>query len=166
MRRTGQLYAASVLFFLSGTAGLVYEVIWSRLLKEVFGVTAYAVAAVLATYLAGLALGAWLLGGRADRAARPLRFYGLLELGIGATALFGAVLLRWLDPLHEAAALRLAPGSPVLLVVRVLLASVVVLPPTFLMGGTLPAITRAVVAEVGTVGRDLGLLYALNTAPR
>src|SRR5215813_3723204 len=61
MNDRGRLRAISALFFASGAAGLVYEVVWSRLLKELFGVTAYAVAAVLATYLAGLALGGWLL---------------------------------------------------------------------------------------------------------
>src|SRR6266850_2662439 len=127
------------LFLVSGGTGLVYEVVWSRLLKDVFGVTAYAVAAVLAAYLAGLALGAWLLGKRADREPDPLRFYGILELGVAATALLGTLVLRVLDPLHQAAALRLSPGSPALLFLRVLLASLVVLPPTVLMGATLAA---------------------------
>src|SRR6266478_5297697 len=140
MGQTGRLRAISGLFLASGAA------------------------AVLATYLAGVALGGWLLGGRADRAPRPLRFYGLLELGIGATALIGTLVLRVLEPLHEAAALRLAPGSPALLLIRVLLASLVVLPPTFLMGATLPAMTRVFVDRIGSVGRELGLLYALNTA--
>ena len=152
------------LFLVSGGTGLVYEVVWSRLLKDVFGVTAYAVAAVLAAYLAGLALGAWLLGKRADREPDPLRFYGILELGVAATALLGTLVLRVLDPLHQAAALRLSPGSPALLFLRVLLASLVVLPPTVLMGATLPAMTRAFVDRAGNVGRELSLLYALNTA--
>src|SRR5438105_5387690 len=163
MGRAGRLGAIYGLFLVSGAAGLIYEVVWARLLKEVFGVTAYAVATVLAAYLGGLALGAWLLGSRVDRQTHPLRFYGFLELGIAATALFGALLLRFLEPLHDAAAIRLSPGSPMLLLIRVLLASLVVLPPTFLMGGTLPAVTRAVVADLRNVGRDLSLLYALNT---
>src|SRR6267154_4012212 len=104
MGRAARLRMIYGLFLVSGSAVLVYEVVWSRLLKEVFGITAYAVAAVLATYLAGLALGGWLLGGRADRQTRPLRFYGLLELGIGATALLGSALLPFLEPLHQAAA--------------------------------------------------------------
>src|SRR5438477_273644 len=163
MGRTRRLRAIYGLFLVSGAAGLIYEVVWARLLKEVFGVTAYAVATVLAAYLGGLALGAWLLGSRVDRQTHPLRFYGFLELGIAATALLGALLLRFLEPLHDAAAIRLSPGSPMLLLIRVLLASLVVLPPTFLMGGTLPAVTRAVVADLRNVGRDLSLLYALNT---
>src|SRR5580692_9844222 len=97
------------IFFLSGSAGLIYEVVWSRLLKEVFGVTSYAVAAVLATYLGGLALGAWVVGGRVDRSARPLRFYGRLEIAIGVLALLTAPLLRFFEPIDRLAATRLAP---------------------------------------------------------
>jgi len=164
MGRAARLRMIYGLFLVSGAAGLVYEVVWSRLLKDVFGVTAYAVAAVLATYLGGLALGGWLLGSRADRQPNPLRFYGILELGIGAAALLGTLLLRFLEPFHDAAAVRLAPGSPALLLIRVLLASLVVVPPTFLMGATLPAMTRAFVARAESVGRELSLLYALNTA--
>ncbi len=78
--------AACAAFFVSGAAGLVYQVIWSRLFNEVFGISAYAIAAVLATYLGGLALGSSILARRADGHPRPLRFYGQLELGIAATA--------------------------------------------------------------------------------
>ena len=156
--------AAYTAFFLSGAAGLVYQVVWSRLLNEVFGISAHAVTAVLATYLGGLALGSWLLGRVADRYDPPLRLYGFLEIGIGATALAGAWLVRALDPVHAWAAARLAPDSVALLGFRVLLASAIVLPPTFLMGATLPAMTRAFVDRVGKVGRELALLYALNTA--
>lgn len=152
------------LFFFSGVAGLVYEVVWSRLLKDVFGVTAHAVAAVLAAYLGGLALGSWLLGRAVDRRRHPLRLYGLFELGIGFSALLTAFLLPLLEPLHARAALRFAPGSAALAVVRLLLASAIVLPPTILMGGTLPAMTRAFVDRLAAVGQKLSFLYALNTA--
>ena len=67
MRKSARGSGIYLLFFLSGAAGLVYEVVWSRLLKDVFGVTAHAVAAVLATFLGGLALGSWALGRYADR---------------------------------------------------------------------------------------------------
>src|SRR5258705_2895288 len=96
------------LFLVSGGTGLVYEVVWSRLLKDVFGVTAYAVAAVLAAYLAGLALGAWLLGKRADREPDPLRVYGILELGVAPKAPFGTLGLGVLHPLHPASGLHLS----------------------------------------------------------
>lgn len=156
--------AAAAMFFVSGAIGLIYQVVWSRLFNQVFGVTTYAVTAVLTTYLGGLALGAWLLGPLADRAARPLRLYGWLELGAAVTALGGAVLLRTFDPVHVWAANHLPPDSPALLLVRMALASAVVLPPTVLMGGTLPAMTRACVDGVGKVGARLSLLYGINTA--
>jgi spermidine synthase len=155
---------ARLLFFLSGAAGLVYQVVWSRLLQEVFGVSAHAVTAVLATYLGGLALGSWLLGPIVDRHSRPLRTYGFLELGVAATALLGTVAVHGVEPLHQWIALRLAPDSAALVAVRMVLASLVVLPPTVLMGGTLPAMSRAFVARSAGVGREIAFLYALNTA--
>ena len=163
MIRSRQL-AAQAAFFLSGAAGLVYQVVWSRVLNEVFGISAHATTAVLATYLGGLALGSWALGRLADRVRRPLRLYGLLEIGVGATAVAGAWLVRAVEPAHAWAASRLAPDSAALLLLRILLASAVVLPPTFLMGATLPAMARAFVDRIGRLGRTLAFLYALNTA--
>lgn len=160
-RRT--VFLVHALFFLSGAAGLVYQVVWSRLLNEVFGVTAHAVTAVLAAFLGGLALGSWALGRASDRHQVPLRLYGWLELGVAATALAGSWLPGLLDPVHVWLASRLASSSPLLLAARSLLAAAVVLPPTFLMGGTLPAMIRALVGRIGGLGRQLSFLYALNT---
>ncbi|HZY05847.1 MAG TPA: fused MFS/spermidine synthase, partial [Anaeromyxobacteraceae bacterium] len=156
--------AILVLFFLSGAAGLVYQVVWSRLLNDVFGVSAYAVTAVLAAFLGGLALGSWALGRLADRVRSPLRLYGWLEIGIACTALAGTLAVRSFRPLDAWFANRLAPDSAWLLLVRMLLASAVILPPTLLMGGTLPAVTRAAVDRIDRLGRELSLLYGLNTA--
>jgi len=152
-----------LLFTLSGAAGLVYQVVWARLLNEIFGVTVYAVTTVLATFLGGLALGGVVLGRAGDRSANPLRFYGLLEVGIAITALIGAWIIAALEPVHIWAANRFAPSSAMLTVVRVLLACVIILPPTFLMGGTLPVITRFFVGQIRRLGKELSLLYGLNT---
>jgi spermidine synthase len=152
------------LYFVSGGAALVYQVVWSRLLHEIFGVTVHAVTAVLATFLGGLAAGGWVLGRVADRTRHPARLYGWLEIGIGASALAGTLALGPLDRAHIALASRFEPESVTLLVGRVGLAAIVILPPTFLMGGTLPAVARAIVDRMARVGRDVGTLYALNTA--
>jgi len=152
-----------LLFFLSGSAGLIYQVVWSRLFNQVFGVSVYAVATVLATYLGGLALGSFVLGKAADRSRNPIRFYALLEIGIGLTGLLGVYLTGILEPLHIAAANHFPSNSALLVIVRVLLAALVILPPTFLMGGTLPVITRGLVSGIGGLGRRLSFLYALNT---
>jgi spermidine synthase len=70
-------------FFLSGATGLVYEVLWIRMLGLVFGHTVFAVTTVLTAFMAGLGLGSWIFGRTADRQPRPLRLYGLLEIGVG-----------------------------------------------------------------------------------
>src|SRR6202795_2187797 len=72
-----------VCFFLSGAAALVYEVVWMRMLTQIFGSTAYAVATVLAAFMAGLALGSYVFGRLASRDKNLLRLYGVLEFGIG-----------------------------------------------------------------------------------
>ena len=77
-------------FFLSGAAGLVYQVIWVRLMDKVIGSAPFAVAAVLSVFMAGLALGSWRVGRVIDRQptrAALLTLYGKLELGIGLLAL-------------------------------------------------------------------------------
>jgi len=157
------VYRIYLLFFLSGAAGLVYQVVWSRLLHGVFGVTVYATTAVLATFLGGLALGAVVLGKFADRTRNPLRLFGWLEIGSGLAALAGSWAIGALEPLHVWAANRFATDAATLIVVRMLLAAAVILPPTFLMGGTLPVITRAAVVRLPQVGREFSALYALNT---
>ena len=89
-----------VVFFLSGATGLVYEVIWVRLTGLVFGNTSQAISTVLGAFMAGLALGSWKLGWRADRAENPLRMYGLLEIGIGISAALVPLVFRALDSLY------------------------------------------------------------------
>src|SRR5204862_6169368 len=90
------LYA---IFFLSGATGLVYEVIWVRLTGLVFGNTSHAISTVLGAFMAGLALGSWILGQKADQAKNPLRMYGLLEIGIGLSAALVPLAFRALDTL-------------------------------------------------------------------
>src|SRR6266851_4517563 len=82
-------HAAVISFccFLSGAAGLVCEVVLARYLALFLGHTGYAMVAVLAVFMGGLALGNLWLGGRADRIGRPLALYGWLEIGIGACGL-------------------------------------------------------------------------------
>src|SRR5690348_9504343 len=80
--------AYAFLFFLSGVTGLVYELLWVRLLYQAFGSTIQSVTTVVAAYMGGLGLGAWLLGRRADRHPRPAALYGALEIAIG---IFGLV---------------------------------------------------------------------------
>src|SRR5262245_36883632 len=152
-----------VIFFLSGATGLVYEVIWVRLTGLVFGNTSHAISVVLGAFMAGLALGSWWLGRRADRAKNVLRFYGLLEIGIGVSASLVPFAFRSLDSVYWALSpsLESIPGANGLL--RFLTSFLILIVPTFLMGGTLPVLARFFTETVGEVQRKVGLLYALNT---
>src|SRR5205809_7764435 len=98
-----------VIFFLSGATGLVYEVIWVRLTGLVFGNTSQAISTVLGAFMAGLALGSWKLGRKADHAKNTLRLYGLLEIGIGLSSALVPVVFRALDTVYWSAAPSVAP---------------------------------------------------------
>jgi spermidine synthase len=152
-----------LIFFLSGATGLVYEVIWVRLTGLVFGNTSHAISVVLGAFMAGLALGSWWLGKRADRVGSPLRFYGLLEIGIGVSASLVPLAFRSLDTVYWAfsPSLESVPGGNGLL--RFFTSFMVLIIPTFLMGGTLPVLARFFTEAVQEVQRKVGVLYALNT---
>jgi len=150
-------------FFLSGAAGLVYEVVWARSLGLVFGASHLAVSTVLAVYMAGQALGSRLLAGLADRTERPLRLYGLLELGVAASGLGFLALRSVYAPVYAALAGGAVDDGVYLTLVRILLATAAMIVPTTLMGATLPVMTRALSAGPERLSRELPLLYAVNT---
>lgn len=153
----------ALLLFGSGFCALVYQTAWLRMLRLVFGASTASSAAVLAIFMGGLGFGGLLLGRIADCRRSPLRFYGGLEAGIA----LAAALSPWLVALVQKAyvalggsgSLGLAGGS----LVRLVLSALVLGIPTFLMGGTLPALARAVEQAADTGRRRTGLLYALNT---
>src|SRR5207245_10667066 len=151
-----------VLFFLSGASSLIFETIFTRLLTYTFGNTAYAVSTVLSGFLGGLAVCAFVLGGWLDRRAPSLRFYGGLELLIGVYCLFIPSLFGWLTESYVALYYRLQLGTAGLTTLRVGLSSVLVLVPSFLMGGTLPAIARFLAARRSDFQSELARFCALK----
>jgi spermidine synthase len=151
------------LFFLSGACGLVYQIVWVRMLTHVFGTTAAAVGVVLAAFMSGLALGSWLLGKAADRNSNPLRVYAILEVGIGVAALAAHFLLSRITPIYLALYEISGHSEAALAAARFILAFGLVMIPTFLMGGTLPVLARFVVRRLAVAGADLSTLYAINT---
>src|SRR5262245_23843808 len=130
----------SFLLFTSGASGLVYEVVWSKQLANLVGSTGQANVIVIATFMAGLALGAYLFGARSDKASRPLALYGWLELAIGLYALAFPLVLSLAGRAYLAAVPALPPTLR--LFAKLLLASLTLLPPTLAMGGTVPALVR------------------------
>lgn len=162
--RFSQLFdALLLLFFLSGASGLIYEVAWFRLLSLTFGVSVYAASAVLTAYMGGLALGSLAFGRIAARSRAPLRLFALLQAGVGLYALLTPLLFAQLTSVYVWAFRLLQPGDGAFVALRVALAMLVLLPPTFLMGGTLPALSRLLAEREREHGRSLGTLYAVNT---
>jgi len=151
------------LFFLSGAAALVYEVVWVRSLGLVFGGSHLAVTTVLAVFMGGLALGSFVLGRRADRTERPLRLYGLLELGVAASAVLFALLMRLYPSIYDPLARVAETNLLWLSTLRVVFAFVAIIVPTTLMGGTLPVLSRLLASRPHGLARKLALLYGLNT---
>ncbi len=150
------------LFFLSGVASLTYEIVWMRQLALVFGVTTIAVSIILAVFMGGLALGSIVFGRWSDRSERPLLAYALLEIGIG---LYGLIVPFLFDALQTpyVALYRLELPYGLLTLVRGILAALVLLPPTLLMGGTLPFLAKFLIRVRGDVGKQISLLYLVNT---
>ena len=153
-----------ILVFLSGAAALIYEVAWVRSLSLVFGGSHLAVTVVLSVYMGGIALGGWLVGRRAERTSRPLRVYGLLEIGIGVSALAVLGLLAAYPSIYGPLARLAETNRAWLTLLRTVFASAALLVPTTLMGGTLPALARsapgrlAAVYGVNTLGAVAGAL--------
>ena len=155
---------AYLCFFFSGATGLVYEVVWTRMLILVFGATTFAVSTVLTAFMAGLALGGFAAGRWADRQSRPVLVYGVLELLIGLYALCVPALFSSLTPLYKVIWQRFAPQFYLFSLVRFAAVSAVLLVPTFLMGATLPVLGRFCARTRHLIGADVGALYATNTA--
>jgi spermidine synthase len=149
-------------FFLSGACALVYQVVWVRQLLLLTGSTTAAVSTVLGIFMAGLGLGAWIFGVRADRSASPLKLYAYLEIGIGLYALVLPWILAAATPSYIAFARVLAGRPAALMLLRAGLGALVLLVPTVLMGGTLPVLVRFLTRSLDRFGTDLGQLYGAN----
>ena len=135
-----------------------------RRLSLVFGSTTLAISTVLASFMGGLALGSWLLGRYADRhPERCLRVYGLLEIGIGVSALSIPFLLRAVERVYLLAYPSLEGSPQLFLVLQFLLVSAVLILPTAFMGGTLPLLVRHSVRQDGEIAKRVGGFYAANT---
>jgi spermidine synthase len=147
------------LFAASGCAALIYEIVWFELLEFVIGSSAISLGILLATYMGGLGLGSILLPRLISERAHPLRVYGLLELGIGA---FGVLILLALPLVVKIYVANVGHGLGGL-ALRGAVSATCLLPPTILMGASLPAVSRWVKMTPRGVSW-LGFLYADNTA--
>lgn len=157
----GATYRLLGLLVVSGFAGIALEIAWFRRLHLVLGSESYSVALMLAAFMAGLGLGSHLFGRMADRMP-PLVLYRRLELGIGLYALASPWLLDVASVPYVFLRSSLGLSGGPLLFAKFALSFVLLLPPTLLMGGTLPAAARALTGRFSERGRAFALGYGTN----
>lgn len=162
--RFRERYGLAVIYlalFLSGAAALVYQATWGRMLQRVFGVSDQAIATVLAAFFLGLGIGAALGGRWGTRFKRPALTYAVLEAGIGVFALISLFAIPRVHGIY--AALGATTGGATVTVIRTTLALLLLLPPTILMGATLPVLIALLAPERKIWAMPATWLYATNT---
>ncbi len=151
------------MFFGSGCASLILQVVWFKQLQFVLGSSTYAVSITVASFFLGLSLGGALGGRLADQVERPLRAYGALELALGAASLVITLLLsKWAVWVGVIAPL-LAADSALRLPLMTAVSFAVLLLPTIGMGATLPFLARFLVRHQESLAARIGVLYGINT---
>ncbi len=153
----------AALFFVSGFAALVYQVLWVRELGLLFGSTAQAAALAIAIFFAGIASGGWFWGRRAKHFRSGLAAFGWLELAVAATAFGHFILLDAYQALYPAVFPLISDITGADTVFKILVATIILLPVSFLMGGTLPVLGHYLIRQPEDLGRLGSFLYAINT---
>jgi spermidine synthase len=149
------------IFVLSGAAGLIYEIVWSRQLVLVFGNTTQAVSAILTGFFGGMAIGATIGGRIADRVRSPLRLYGALEIALVVVVLVTPLTFGLINDAYRGIYPALE-GTPFLALARLVLAVLALAPATIMMGATFPALVRHF-ARSSALSQAFGRLYFANT---
>ncbi len=150
-------------FFLSGVNGLIFEIIFRRLLFLSIGVTHYSVGVVLTVFMAGLGIGSIIFGKKADKVKNSFRLYGILEIGIGFFGILLIGICRYLDLMYVF--FTHLSGSPASknIFIKIFMSAVLLFPMTTLMGGTLPVLGKVFLRPEDISGASLGFLYGINT---
>jgi spermidine synthase len=158
-----QAWRVALLLFGSGCSALIYQTAWMREFRLIFGASTAASAAVLAIFVGGLGLGGLVLGPRADRHPRPILYYSRLEAIVAASAALTPLVLTVVQFVYFSMGGTLRLGTAGGTILRLLLSTVVLAVPTFVMGGTLPAAARGVTRGSDARRQDVAALYSLNT---
>ncbi len=157
----GAAIAVCIAALFSGAAALGYEISWSRMLVVPLGNSSDATAIVLCAFMLGMALGAWILGGIADRVKSPLKLYAWLELALGVYAIPMPLVIRWLG--GTSFLTGSFEVSPIQAILRFAVFTIIVSIPSLVMGATLPVLVRAVSSKQGDTRTRVGLVYGFNT---
>jgi spermidine synthase len=156
------------LFLTSGATALLYQVAFGKKLATIYGATAYAVSAVLAAFMGGLAMGSFLGGRWAGKVRRPLMIYGIAEILVGVVCALTPSFFDAVASAYRGLVLRMPDSLAFVTATRAALTAIVVIVPTIAMGITMPMLARAVAGQSAAddaelARRRLSLLYAINT---
>jgi len=155
--------AVFLLFLGSGMTGLIYQVVWTKYLTLVFGVSLLAISTVLTCFFGGLALGSWLGGRWVDRFGRGFTLYGVAEGLIGLYALVFPFILDLNTSVYTAITHNSGLGFWGLALIKFALSACILFVPTTLMGATLPILSKTLAGNPSKFARDVGGLYSINT---
>lgn len=161
MNKTSR-FILSAAIFLSGVCWLVFELVWSRYLTLIFGASVFAVTSVLACFMLGMALGSWLLGRLADRAGSE-KLLIWLNLGIGMYGLLSPLIFAGIDNLNVVIFSHIDAGMTLKNGLRFLFSFIVLIAPTFAMGGAFPFMVRLLTQKIEGVGQGTSYVYWVNT---
>jgi len=150
------------LFFLSGISGLIYEVIWMKLLSRLFGVSSFATGTVLSVFMLGLALGSFLFTDVSGKFKSPRKVFIWLEIGIALSALAIPHMLQVISASYAVSIGEVSPTFAEISMYRLIGSLIVLTVPTVLMGGTLPIMAK-ILYRKGKLGNDVAVLYSANT---
>jgi spermidine synthase len=155
-----------VCFFLSGLTGLIYEILWTRMIVKIIGGAPFAISIVLTVFMGGLGLGSYLASRAIERVKQPIRLvkiYGILELIIGAYGLTIPVLLKFFNPLYAVIYNQLFGHFMLYNVLTFVGCAILLCTPVICMGATLPILCQFYVTKLSHLGTHAGRLYGLNT---
>jgi len=147
--------------FLSGVTVLIYQITWIKRFGHIFGLHILSVSVVLGTFMTGLALGSLLFGKVSDN-KNAIRLFVILESGLAIFALLFQFLFHGLSELYTFIGNFFYQSVSLIHIIRFILSFLFLLVPSTLIGGTLPVLVKIVTRRIGSLGRDLSLLYALN----
>jgi spermidine synthase len=153
-----------LLYFLSGFCGLVYEIVWSRMLVLVMGNTTYATSTILASFMAGLCLGSYFWGRKIDSGkSSPLLVFGCLEIAVGLSAVVLYFIIQYVVPLEIMVIKTVSGSQSGSVLIRFLFSFMLLCIPTFFMGGTFAVIGKHLIGQNRDAGSKAALLYGVNT---
>jgi spermidine synthase len=151
------------LFFISGACGLIYEIVWTRLLRLVMGNTVFSIATVLCAFMGGLAAGSYLGGKFIERRRDPLRIYAVLEAAVGIYCLLLPAIIGVAEPVYRLIYRHYDSSYYLFGLLRFTFCGTILLVPATFMGATLPVLSRFFAASLDRIGWAVGRLYAINT---